>query len=238
MANRRRTAHPRRPQLEIGPLSEWDDFAREEAAERRTRRWSVGIALALHLGFALLFGAFGALPTISHEVEREKKVFLVQPTRFEPPPPPRQEIPERRARRVPIPDPTPDDPEPMVVPEEIEPEIDLPDSSFLGFPEAPPVEPAGPVVVGGDVLAPVKIAGPIPRYTEPARVARIEGTVTVQAIVNKRGVVENVQVLKGLPMGLDQAAVDAVERWRFEPATLHGKPVDVYYTLTVRFQLN
>ena len=36
---------------------------------------------------------------------------------------------------------------------------------------------------------------------------------------------------------LDQAAVDAVKRWKFKPATLNGKPVDVYYNLTVNFRL-
>jgi len=49
--------------------------------------------------------------------------------------------------------------------------------------------------------------------------------------------VTNVRVLKGLPMGLDQAAVDAVKNWRFRPATLNGRPVSVYYSLTVNFRL-
>ncbi len=60
----------------------------------------------------------------------------------------------------------------------------------------------------------------------------------LQAVVTKQGTVESVKILKDLPMGLDQEAVDAVKRWRFAPATLRGKPVDVYYTLTVNFQLN
>ena len=59
----------------------------------------------------------------------------------------------------------------------------------------------------------------------------------VQAIINKEGTVENVKVLKGLPMGLDQSAIDAIKRWRFKPATLNGKPVTVYYNLTVNFTL-
>lgn len=220
--------------------SAWEDFAREEEAERRTRRWSIGIALALHLGLASIFGLFGALPTIGHEVEREKQSFVVQPVRFEPPPPARErEIPEPRARRVPIPDPTPDAPEPIVNPEEIELGIDLSDPDVIfGPPEAPPISPEGPVPMGGEVHAPVKISGPDPLYTERARITRIEGVVIVRAIVSKRGTVEYVEVLKSLPMGLDRAAVEAVKRWRFEPATLHGKPVDVYYTLTVDFRLN
>jgi TonB family protein len=40
-----------------------------------------------------------------------------------------------------------------------------------------------------------------------------------------------------LPLGLSESAVAAVERWRFEPATLHGQPVKVYLSLTVKFNL-
>jgi periplasmic protein TonB len=85
--------------------------------------------------------------------------------------------------------------------------------------------------------APNKISAPQPQYTEIARKARIQGVVIVQAIINKQGNVTDVKVLKGLPMGLDQAAVDAIRKWKFEPATLNGKPVDVYYNLTVNFTL-
>ena len=59
----------------------------------------------------------------------------------------------------------------------------------------------------------------------------------VEAIIDKTGKVTNVKILKGLPMGLDQAAADAVGRWRFEAATLNGKPVAVIYNLTVNFRL-
>jgi TonB family protein len=97
--------------------------------------------------------------------------------------------------------------------------------------ELPPVRP------GGDVTRPVKISGPNPQYTEIARKARIQGVVIVEAIIDKQGDVVDVQVLKPLPMGLDQAAVEAIRQWKFEPATLEGKPVDVYYNLTVNFRL-
>jgi len=49
--------------------------------------------------------------------------------------------------------------------------------------------------------------------------------------------VTNLSVIKGLPMGLDKAALDAVSQWRFKPATLQGRPVKVYYNLTVRFSI-
>ena len=71
---------------------------------------------------------------------------------------------------------------------------------------------------------PVKIKAPQPQYTEIARKARIQGVVIVQAIIDKQGNVTSVKLLKGLPMGLDKAAVDAIKRWRFEPATLARVP--------------
>ena len=91
--------------------------------------------------------------------------------------------------------------------------------------------------VGGEITKPERLGGAAPAYTELARKARIQGVVIVEAIIDKEGKVTNVRVLKGLPMGLDQAAVDAVKSWRFRPATLNGRPVSVYYSLTVNFRL-
>jgi len=94
-----------------------------------------------------------------------------------------------------------------------------------------------PLVVGGAVTRPVILERVEPQYTETARRVRLEGTVIVQAVIDEQGRVTDVKVLKNLPMGLDQAAVDAVSRWRFQPATLHGRPVKVYYSLTVVFRV-
>lgn len=94
-----------------------------------------------------------------------------------------------------------------------------------------------PLRVGGDVTRPEIISEPPPVYTELARKARVQGTVIVDAIIDTEGNVANAHVLKGLPMGLAQAALDAVQKWKFKPATLKGKPVNVYYTLIVNFKL-
>lgn len=93
------------------------------------------------------------------------------------------------------------------------------------------------LTVGGAVSRPVLRTGQPPRYTKIGLSARIQGDVIVEAVIDERGRVSNVRVLRGLPMGLDQAAVDAVQDWTFEPAKLGGRPVKVYYTLTVKFQL-
>jgi TonB family protein len=217
---------------------EYATFALELREDRRNQWISYGIAIVAHAIFLFIY--FPSQKADAEVEKPEQKVFVVQQVQFKPPPPPQQqEIPKPKAKKIPIPDPTPDEPEPIRLEDEIEPTIDLPDSDVIfDIPEGPPeVAPQGPIHVGGDVKAPVKISTPQPQYTEIARKARIQGVVIVQAIIDKGGNVTNVQVLKGLPMGLDQAAVEAIKKWKFEPATLNGKPVDVYYNLTVNFTL-
>jgi protein TonB len=218
--------------------SSLDTFAMEYDEDRRTMRWAIAFAVIIHLIILVIH-----LPELTSAAQPDadkQKVYVVQQVRFRPPPPQKQqEIPKPKAKKVPIPDPTPDEPEPIRTPEEIRPEIDLPETDIIfDIPEGPPPsEPEGPIHVGGDVAAPIKINAPQPQYTEIARKARIQGVVIVQAIINKQGNVTDVKVLKGLPMGLDQSAVEAIRKWKFEPATLNGKPVDVYYNLTVNFTL-
>jgi protein TonB len=218
--------------------SSLDTFAMEYDEDRRTMRWAIGFAVVIHLIILVIH-----LPEMTSADQQEvdkQKVYVVQQVRFRPPPPQKQqEIPKPKMKKVPIPDPTPDEPEPIRTPEEIRPEIDLPETDIIfDIPEGPPPsEPEGPIHVGGDVAAPTKLSAPQPQYTEIARKARIQGVVIVQAIINKQGNVTDVKVLKGLPMGLDQSAVEAIRKWKFEPATLNGKPVDVYYNLTVNFTL-
>lgn len=91
--------------------------------------------------------------------------------------------------------------------------------------------------VKGDVTAPRKVDSVAPKYTEAAREQKIQGVVILQAVITKEGVVEEVEVLRGLPYGLTEVAIEALEQWTFEPATLEGEPVDVYYNLTFNFQL-
>lgn len=213
-------------------------FAEEESQDKKALRIALIVAVVLHGAlFALKFPELAAQTA----EEKKQKVYVVQQVRFRPPPPEqKQEIPKPRAKKVPIPDPTPDEPEPIRLEEEIEQDIELPtDDIIFGIPEGPPpAEPSGPIHVGGDMNPPEKIHAPQPQYTEIARKARIQGVVIVQAIIDKQGNVTSVKLLKGLPMGLDQAALDAIKQWKFEPATLaDGRPVAVYYTLTVNFQL-
>ena len=216
---------------------EFSTFALEDDQDKRTIRWATAVAVIFHV---ILFVITLPKGQADDYEEKDKKIYVVQQVRFKPPPPKQQqEIPKPKAKKVPIPDPTPDEPEPIRLPEDIEPDLDLPDQDILfGIPDGPPpMEPTGPIRVGGDVKAPKKLSSPNPQYTEIARKARIQGVVIVEAIIDKQGKVTDVKILKGLPMGLDKAAAEAVSKWRFESATLNGKPVAVIYNLTVNFRL-
>lgn len=111
----------------------------------------------------------------------------------------------------------------------------LPTAHSIG---APPDSPSSIYHIGGQVAKPVKISAPPPVYAEEARKKLITGVVIVEAVIDQQGCVTNAHVLKGLPAGLDRAAVRAVMNWVFEPATLEGSPVRVYYTLTVNFEVD
>jgi TonB family protein len=82
----------------------------------------------------------------------------------------------------------------------------------------------------------VKIAGPPPVYSEEARLAKVEGAVIVESIIDRDGCVRPMSVIKGLPKGLTEAALEVLPLWVFTPATFEGKPVRVLYTLTVKFK--
>jgi TonB family protein len=89
--------------------------------------------------------------------------------------------------------------------------------------------------VGGAVTAPRVKSKEDPQYSKLAREARLQGTTSLSAVINAQGVPEDVQVSKPLGMGLDEQAVQAAQKWRFEPAQLHGKPVAVPIIIEITF---
>ena len=103
--------------------------------------------------------------------------------------------------------------------------------------KAAPASSEGVLRVGGSVSRPELVSSVPPEYPEAARKAKIQGVVIVEAIVDEQGNVTSTKVLKGLPMGLDRAAAEAVRKWKFKPAMQYGKPVKVYSTQTVNCQL-
>jgi len=105
-----------------------------------------------------------------------------------------------------------------------------PSTPFTG---APPSRHEGILRVGFDVGAPIVVERIEPAYPEEAKKNNIAGIVILQAVIDKTGKVRDVEVLKGLPLGVSEAAVAAVKKWKFRPATQNGVAVDVVFNLTV-----
>ena len=91
--------------------------------------------------------------------------------------------------------------------------------------------------IGGDVKAPKLIYKVEPKYTQEAREAKIEGSVALTVVVTAQGVANEIHVKKSLDPGLDDNAVEAVSKWRFEPGTKAGQPVAVMAIIEVNFRL-
>ena len=100
-----------------------------------------------------------------------------------------------------------------------------------------PAVPAGVFKIGDDVKAPRLLSKVEPEYTEEARVATLAGTVVIGVTIGTDGLAHNLQVLRSLGLGLDEKAVEAIERWRFSPGTKGGQPVQVMATIEVNFRL-
>jgi len=91
--------------------------------------------------------------------------------------------------------------------------------------------------VGGGVSQPQVLFAPDPTFTEEARQAKVAGKVVVYLQVNPEGRPMHVKVLKGLGMGLDEKAVEAVRQYKFRPAMKDGHPVTVEMNVDVNFQI-
>src|ERR1035437_971186 len=91
--------------------------------------------------------------------------------------------------------------------------------------------------VGGGVSAPRALDAQDPEYSEEARKAKYQGTVVLWMIVDPNGAPQQVRVTRKLGMGLDEKAIEAVRKWKFEPAMKDGKPVAVQISVEVNFRL-
>ena len=99
-----------------------------------------------------------------------------------------------------------------------------------------PVAPSAPLAVGGDVKQAKLISSTPPQYPVLAKTQHIEGNVRVDALVDESGKVSLMKVVSG-PTLLQQAAMDAIRQWKYQPATLDGKAVPMHLTVTLQFRL-
>jgi TonB family protein len=91
--------------------------------------------------------------------------------------------------------------------------------------------------MGGGVTAPIPLFKPEPPYSEEARKAKHQGTVTLLIVVGPQGTVTHAQVVRSLGMGLDEKARETVLTWQFRPGTRNGVPVAVRVFVEVSFRL-
>jgi len=91
--------------------------------------------------------------------------------------------------------------------------------------------------VGGGVSAPSVLYKIDPEYSEEARKAKYSGTVVLYIEVDPTGKARNLRVVKGIGLGLDEKAIEAVNKWRFKPGLRDGKPVTVAAHIEVNFRL-
>jgi protein TonB len=197
--------------------------------------------------------AIGTLPTPRRSLDFETPAFIKT---IDIPLP----APERRPAPTPADQPTVSpNAAPLVAPASVTPETGLEGSSRAahigdvaigagagldtGFgvvapPPPPPPLPreVAPMRLHLGIAAPVKVVDVAPKYPAIAQSAHIEGVVILEVVIDARGHVESVQVLRSIPL-LDQAAIDAVHQWRFTPARLNGDAVPVVMTVTVNFTL-
>ena len=88
--------------------------------------------------------------------------------------------------------------------------------------------------VGGQVRPPIKIKEVAPVYPAIAQSARVQGDVVIEATIDQEGKVADARVVKSVPL-LDQAALDAVRQWEYQPSLLNGVPTAVVTTVTIKF---
>ena len=113
-----------------------------------------------------------------------------------------------------------------------------PPATLLPPKQAASEDGTGPIyTVGGRVTVPHVIYDPEPEYSKEAREAKVEGTVVLKFILTAEGKPHDIKVIKSLRSDLDQKAIDAVNKWKFEPATKDGKPVAVQLMVQVDFRL-
>jgi protein TonB len=191
------------------------------------------------------------------------KAFFVQPLEIAPPPPPPPPPPPRASpasvvRAAPrVVDPARGFVAPIEVPSEVKPEegIDLGIEGGVpggveggvpggvvggvvgGLPTVLPPPPPPRVVRIGGRLAPPRIVRKVePVYPPLATAARLSGVVILEAEVDAHGAVKTVKVLSGHAL-FDEAAVEAVRQWRYQPLLLNGEPTGFILSVVITFNL-
>ena len=100
-----------------------------------------------------------------------------------------------------------------------------------------PAASDAPKTITPDMQPPVLLKKVEPPYPKAALLMKIQGVVILQAVINRSGLIEELTLQRSANPLLDEAAMQAVKQWIYRPATLDGRPVKVYFTVTVNFHI-
>jgi periplasmic protein TonB len=115
----------------------------------------------------------------------------------------------------------------------------IPESDLSIITSAPPPaapKASAPVPVHSLLRRPVRVHYVVPGYPDMARMAKVQGTVIIEAVIGPTGDVVDARVLRSIAL-LDAEALAAVRQWKYTPSLLNGVPVPVVMTVTVTFTL-
>ena len=102
----------------------------------------------------------------------------------------------------------------------------------------PPTSDTAPGVrIGGGINAPVVANKVEPKYSPVAKMAKLQGSVLLMIVIGVDGTPRNVEVQRGVGLGLDEQAVEALLQWKFTPGTKDGQPVAVKANVEINFRL-
>lgn len=219
------------------------------ASSEQNNPLKVSIIISIIIHLILLWIVFPeAKVKEPEEVYRSRVVYLHPYKIYKPPKPPKKGSPvvKKRSKNIlPIPDPTPDEPEPVTAalpelpPWAIESD-DAGDYEF-GFPDGVPGGTGwGPVYTpGGDVTPPVLIKQVLPLYPKEATREHITTKVFLEAIIDANGIPQRIKIIYSPhdQFGFSREAIAALKQWRFRPGMKGGKPVAVRMNLEVDFRL-
>jgi len=102
----------------------------------------------------------------------------------------------------------------------------------------PPAAPrSGALRLEKGMTPPMVVSKVEPKYSEDAREGKLQGVVVLRMVIDEDGRPQDVQVTRGLGMGLDEKAMEAVRQWRFRPAYKDGQPVATQASVEMNFRL-
>jgi len=219
------------------------------------------LSIVLHSALALAMAVVPLLYYDSLPSQEALKAFFVSPLEVAPPPPPPPPPPAGARTLTKVPPKIQTQVQqgfvaPIEVPNGIKPEegLDLGIEGGVpggveggvpggvvggvvgGLPSEAPAPPARVVRIGGQLAQPKLIRRVEPKYPDLAVQSRVSALVILEAEVDVRGYVKTVKALRGHPL-FDEAAVEAVKQWRYQPLLLNGEPTGFILTVTINFNL-